>query len=725
MKRIALLFLLTVLVFARDAEFAGSTSTKTVTVRLFTANAIRKATITPIGSGNWMRSCSTCNAQTVSSPLRLEMSGGQIRVEHTSTKQLELHGSFRIKPDSIDYAPYTSGNWRIRATGSNMQVLLSLPIERYLMAVLSGEAAPDEPLESLKAMAVAMRTFTLVNASRHSIEGFGLCDTTHCQVSRFLKFRPEIEKAVEETRGETLWSGKQLARVTYTEHCGGITEDANNVWNGTTHYPYLVSHPDAYCLKRTAAEWHSQMTLEQLASIGKREGWRLPAHIDAVAVTKSAPTGRAMTIEFRDGDAHVALQSVVFRYAVDKAMGLYQIRSDWYTVSLKDGVLSFIGKGYGHGVGLCQAGAYQMALEGRNYREILSFYFPTTEVHSSPQSGSATTEDNGFEPMPSQTLAAKPAGDDALWDQAKALLPWANAIRPTLHIAATSEEFHQATGEAEWVLSAARGKDVYLQSSANFANTGQRSDALLREYLRSIIDQSSLTKTPPWLRTGLAEALAKPSQKTDIAGLTPVELDAMLAHPSDAAAKERANAAAGVFVQRLIQKHGMAKVQSWLKAGVPSTINDSFFPAGSSAPLSLEQRKRKPQTSTAKNPEGIKSNSPTKKAEKDNETRKDKEDGSSRKGKSEIEAKPSKSHGKNETEIKRSTTEKKDDSTSFKKEKVGGKRTSEDKGNYGSANNGKKATKPDDTESKQKKFPSATEKSKSGSKHAKASKSKD
>ncbi len=107
-----------------------------------------------------------------------------------------------------------------------LRVLLTLPSEDYVIAALNGEAAPDEPMASLKAMAISIRTFALSNANRHNAEGFGLCDSTHCQALRLGKARPEVERAVRETAGETLWFGGQRAHVYYTQHCGGMSEAA-------------------------------------------------------------------------------------------------------------------------------------------------------------------------------------------------------------------------------------------------------------------------------------------------------------------------------------------------------------------------------------------------------------------------------------------------------------------------------------------------------------------
>ena len=98
------------------------------------------------------------------------------------------------------------GRWTIAWRRNGLRVLLSMPSENYVAAALNGEAAPDEPMASLKAMAISIRTFALVNEDRHHAEAFGLCDSTHCQALRLGQARPEVEMAVRETAGETLWS---------------------------------------------------------------------------------------------------------------------------------------------------------------------------------------------------------------------------------------------------------------------------------------------------------------------------------------------------------------------------------------------------------------------------------------------------------------------------------------------------------------------------------------
>ena len=204
-------------------------------------------------------------------------------------------------------------------------MLLTLPSEDYVIAALSGEAAPDEPMASLKAMAISMRTFALSNANRHQSEGFGLCDTTHCQALRLGKARPEVERAVQETAGETLWSGGDRAHVYYTQHCGGMSESASAVWP-TEKAVYLAGRrADPYCLRRSPAAWHAQVALTQLSEIFHAQGWQTPSPSTEIRVIRRGATGRAELLAVTGVGAPAQLSASSFRFAVNRALGWNQM----------------------------------------------------------------------------------------------------------------------------------------------------------------------------------------------------------------------------------------------------------------------------------------------------------------------------------------------------------------------------------------------------------------
>lgn len=545
-----------------------------LTIRVFSTQGFRKLTITPLGSGNWISSCGSCKKMPINSPLHLELIQGKLRVERNApAKQIELHGNFRLTPNSSTDPANAAGIWKIIPKSSTIQVLLTIPSERYIMAVLSGEAAPDEPLESLKAMAVTMRTFALVNANRHAEEGFGLCDSTHCQVSRYGKIRPEVQQAVKETAGEMLWYSKLLAKINFTENCGGYTEDAGNVWSGGDHLSYLRSHPDPYCVRRTTSEWHSQIALEQISAVIRQEGWNAPEHLDAIQVVKRSPTGRAMLIELSGSGTHSAVAASSFRFAVDRALGWNQIRSDWYTTRLNSGVLYFDGKGYGHGVGLCQAGAYEMAKEGKSYRDILRFYFPGTEIRITPKdTGWKMMQGAGWTLLTTADSPQEVSEGNVAWEKARALFPPRNHVHSVVHAMPTTELFRQTTDEPGWILASTRGSDIFLQPSSVFRKNSPREKTLLHEFLHVLVEQDATPQTPLWLREGLVEALADGALKVKHSKMDPNEIDARLANPESFDESKRAHAMAGLFVHELIQRYGISAVRGWLKSGVPTSV---------------------------------------------------------------------------------------------------------------------------------------------------------
>ncbi len=148
-------------------------SARSLTIEVFSTRAVKTLTATPLER--------PMPTQVEWAPNGLRLSSG------TTVRELSLSGSYRMRADAEEVS--AAGKWIIRWQRDGLRVLLTLPSENYVIAALNGEAAPDEPMASLKAMAISIRTFALVNANRHSAEGFGLCDSTHCQALRLGKAR--------------------------------------------------------------------------------------------------------------------------------------------------------------------------------------------------------------------------------------------------------------------------------------------------------------------------------------------------------------------------------------------------------------------------------------------------------------------------------------------------------------------------------------------------------
>jgi stage II sporulation protein D len=446
-----------------------------------------------------------------------------------------------------------------------------LPSEEYVAAALRGEAAPDEPDASLKAMAISIRTFALANAGRHRSEGFDLCDSTHCQSLRLGEVRPAVLRAVHETAGETLWFGGRRAQVYYTQHCGGMREAAADVWPAE-HASYLQGRQsDPYCLRRSSAIWQAHLPLGRLSEILRSQGWKTPSPIEDIRIAGRSPTGRAQLLEVSGRGAPATISASSFRFAVDRELGWNQVRSDWYNASVSNGSLVLNGKGYGHGAGLCQAGAYEMAVEGHSANEILSFYFPGAGLGLTAAGEEwQTLPGTGWSLLTTQPGRALLAAGNAAWAKAQALFGSpAVPIHPVVQEFPTTELFRQTTAEPGWVLASTRGSAIFLQPAALQKGTG---DVLLHEFLHALIEQEAGDNTPLWLREGLVETLAgdrKQTQATEPASTLPAELNAELAHPTTPAASRRAHEVAARMAASLCTRYGLARVRGFLRTGVP------------------------------------------------------------------------------------------------------------------------------------------------------------
>jgi stage II sporulation protein D len=538
-------------------------SARDLTIELWSAHSVTSVTATPLGVAG--------------QPVHLQWSPG------SPVKTFKFKGNLRVQPSDAP-AITAAGDWAILPRRDGLRVLLTVPSEVYVAAALRGEAAPDEPIASLKAMAVAIRTFALLNASRHQSHGFDLCDSTHCQALRWDRIRPAIQEAVQETAGETLWSGQDRVHVYYTQHCGGMSEAASSVWPAEQGGDQ--PHSDPYCLRRSPAQWHASISLQLLSSIFRFQGWRMPSPVEAIQVIRRTTTGRAELLQVSGGGPPAQLSASSFRFAVDRALGWNQLRSDWYSITVSGGAIEIQGRGYGHGVGLCQAGAYEMAKEGRSESEILQFYFPSAAPGITPgDSGWHTIAGAGWTLLTAYPSTNLVSAGNAAWVKAQSLFGSRNSTHAIVEELPTTELFRQTTGEPGWMLASARGTRVFLQPAQvrrNVSGAEDSRDLLLHEFLHVLVEQQAGEKAPLWLREGLVEMLAgQPPRGTTT--LSAVEVDAMLAHPASAAASRAAHQAAAQMAALVCSRYGIAAVRNFLRDGVPSGANQDLGSTSRSA----------------------------------------------------------------------------------------------------------------------------------------------
>jgi len=235
--------------------------------------------------------------------------------------------------------------------------------ERYLAGVVEAEAGQGHTLEFYKAKAIICRTYLYGNIDKHENEGFHLCDEVHCQVYKGqCRSRNMILSAVSATQNIIIIDRREVKPIlaTYHSNCGGVTESAKNVWQ--RNLPYLVPVTDPYCTSSPNARWQKNISLDDWINYLKKNGFK--------------PNPNVVTnFSFRQVRRIPDYKVNQFTLPVRNIRNDWQLRSTFFSISVEDGTVVFRGRGYGHGVGLCQEGAIEMGRRGFKYGEIISFYY--------------------------------------------------------------------------------------------------------------------------------------------------------------------------------------------------------------------------------------------------------------------------------------------------------------------------------------------------------------
>ena len=293
-----------------------------------------------------------------------------------------MHGPFRLQPDAY-------GSWTL---------LEQVPLERYLEGVVPHEIGAGSPAAALQAQAILARTWALANSHRFDIDGYHLCSDTQCQVySDPRQASPAVRQAIQATAGQVLqWQGQPISAVYHASN-GGVMASAPEAW-AMAPAPYLKAKPDgdqgwqqsvvmpltdpqavrrlvqggggAYGAGHPLFRWSRTYTASQLqeALAGRSIG-----QVDDVSVEKRGPSGRVLTLRISGNGpgAPVDLQLDAIRRT------LRRLPSTLFSLeSAGAGVWSFQGGGFGHGAGLSQAGAIDLAHRGWPVQRILQHYYP-------------------------------------------------------------------------------------------------------------------------------------------------------------------------------------------------------------------------------------------------------------------------------------------------------------------------------------------------------------
>lgn len=307
-------------------------------------------------------------------------------------------GVLRLQPNA--YGTYTLVN--------------QVPLETYLRGVVPNEIGAKAPYAALEAQAILARTYALRNLRRFAVDGYELSADVHCQVYYGLSGAfPHTDKAIAATKGLVIVYKNELIDAVYSSTTGGVTASFKDIWNGSER-PYLRPVVDAVSniwdlagdsladeqnLRRflnlqkgfneegrNLFRWRKETSLPDLAQQlqkylqDKKHPLANFKSVQQMQVVERSPSGRILKMVVQTDRGAIELHKEEVRSAF-----LAPISTLFYLdpVKKENQTLwgyAFVGGGYGHGVGLSQTGAYQLANLGWSSQQILNFYYPGTQI---------------------------------------------------------------------------------------------------------------------------------------------------------------------------------------------------------------------------------------------------------------------------------------------------------------------------------------------------------
>jgi stage II sporulation protein D len=320
---------------------------------------------------------------------------------------------------------------------NTFNIINKLSINEYTYGVINSEMGSSNPLEALKAQAVVARSYALTNLGRHEFSGYDLCDSTHCQVYKgYSGETVKTNQAVDDTKNLAVYYENIPVAAYFSKNSGGHTQNVEDVWNDKLGY--LVGVDDPYS---PVYNWNAKLTFSEIESKLRWAGYNIGT-LESIAIKSRNSSGAVDTMQYtgNSGKAIITkekirsiigtslIKSTMFEinsefetYTSIAARGVY-IRGDslsnlnkekiyvlnasgetselnkenafvidgnltckLFGTSSKDEVvtgnlINFNGMGSGHGVGLPQDSAIEMAKQGYDFKEILNYFYNDIEI---------------------------------------------------------------------------------------------------------------------------------------------------------------------------------------------------------------------------------------------------------------------------------------------------------------------------------------------------------
>ena len=309
------------------------------------------------------------------------------------------------------------GTLRLVVDADKMVAINELPVEQYLESVISSEMSASSSPELLKAHAVISRSWLLYQLHKEQKDGFfsfvkkddellrwydredhslfDVCADDHCQRYQGITRASllQVAEAVRATRGQVLVCDGELCDARFSKCCGGQTEEFQYCWDNTPK-PYLVSVADPFCnthdkhvLQQVLNDydqetpdfydWQVEYTREQLSELVNRKLKLNLGTIEALEPLSRGKSGRIWRLRIVGSERSFTIGKEL---EIRRALSETHLLSSNFTVQPTPTGFILHGRGWGHGVGLCQIGAAVMGQQGKKYDEILLFYYRGAEI---------------------------------------------------------------------------------------------------------------------------------------------------------------------------------------------------------------------------------------------------------------------------------------------------------------------------------------------------------
>ena len=290
------------------------------------------------------------------------------------------------KDENVEQYNYKEYN-KIKLLHKKDKKIEEIPLDEYLLGVVSAEMPANFEQEALNAQALVARTYTIysIKRNKNKHEGADICDSSTCcqawisKEDRLARWNEDVReeywnkivKAVNTTKGKVITYNGDVIDAFFHSNSGGITEIPVNVWGGT-NFPYLQSVQTSG--EEGYSQYSSEVTLTQEELINKIRAKHSDFNIDisqqdSVKILEYTEAGRVKNIQI----GNLKLSGVEVR-------SLLGLKSTKFKIEINNGKVTFIVTGYGHGVGMSQTGADSMAKQGSNYEEIIKHFYTGVEI---------------------------------------------------------------------------------------------------------------------------------------------------------------------------------------------------------------------------------------------------------------------------------------------------------------------------------------------------------